>query len=419
MPGAKAGRLSSRLLLTAALATLVASTLVGSVATLPDIRATDFPCFYAGGRILLSGQPTKLYDLPTQISMLRSLGTPRGPYYAHPPFEALAFALVSLLPLAWAYGLWMGVNFAALVLTAFAFRRAIPLARQGYWSLLALVFLPAIWSVSAGQDSPLLLLGLAFGYALMPERPFLAGLVMSALAIKFQYILILGPLLFLMRRFRSVAGLVAGCLSLAAVSLRVTGAQGLSSYYHFLRAFDTLPGLSDVLSVQHMINPRGFFHGLGISPRWELLADLAICGLAAYCCWKARKQPALAFAVAVTACIVGSHYSHLVDSTILVLPFLIALDYANRVDWRRSWALRLSCAAAFVVPVGLLLAGNATWNHYMYWNFLPFFIFFLVLVYVSLYHGDESVPRFLPTSNAREGSLAMQVPQTDSSPQAR
>lgn len=421
MPGVKAGRLSSRLLLSAALVTLVASTLVGSVATLPDIRATDFPSFYAAGRILLAGQRAKLYDLATQQATLRVvIGTPRELYYTHPAFEALAFAPLARLALAWAYGLWMGVNFAALVLTAFAFRRAIPLAREGYWSLLGLVFLPAIWSVSAGQDSPLLLLGLALGYALMPERPVLAGLIMSTLAIKFQYILILGPLLLLLRRRRTVAGLAVGCFFLAVVSLAVTGIHGLRAYYAFLRLFDTHAGFGGVLAVWHMVNVRGFLYGLGISLKWELAADLAIFALATYCCWKAKKQPALAFAVAVTACIVGSHYSHLVDSTILVLPFLIALDYANRVDRRRSWALRLSCAAAFVVPVGLLIAGNATWNHYMYWNFVPFFVFFLVLVYITLYHEDESVPRFSPTTNVREVPLALQVRQTgSSSPQAR
>jgi hypothetical protein len=389
MPAARTGRLSSRLLLTAALATAVATTLVGSFATLPDLRATDFPGFYAGGRILLSGQRAKLYDLATQETTLQSQGTPRGPYYAHPPFEALAFAVVSLLPFSWAYGLWMGVNFAALVLTAFAFRRAVPLAREGYWSLLALVFLPAIWSVSAGQDSALLLLGLAFGYALMEERPFLAGLLMSAIAIKFQYVLILGPLLLLMRRRRTVAGLAAGCLSLGILSLAVTGLQGLRGYYDFLRAFDTLPKLGDILSVRHMVNPRGFFFGLGMSPRWEIPADLAILGMAALCAWKAKKKPALAFAVAVTACIVGSHYAHLVDATILVLPFLIALNHANSMDRRGAWALRLSCAAAFILPVGLLLAGNAIWNRYMYWNFVPFLLFFVVLTYAALYHAHE------------------------------
>lgn len=378
-------------MVTAAVLVAAATTLVGSRLSAHDLRAKDFPSFYAGGRMLLTGQRANLYSLAAQETMLQSLiGTPRGPYYTHPPFEALAFALLAFLPLSWAYGLWMGINFGALVLGALAFRRAIGLARQAYWSLLGLVFLPALYSITTGQESVLLLVFLAFGYALMVDRPFLSGLLMSVVAIKFQYVVILAPLLLLMRRRRTAAGLVVGCIFLTMLSLAIFGIPGLRSYFDFIRVFDKHPGSGGVLAVGHMVNARGFLHYLGINARWEIPADLAILGVAAYCCWRARKQAAPAFAVTLTACIVGSHFAHLADATILLLPLLIALDEANRTVKGEALALRLACAATFVVPTGLLLAGNAAWNRYMSWNFLPFFMLFLVLVYTTLQHARET-----------------------------
>jgi len=82
-------------------------------------------------------------------------------------------------------------------------------AKKPYLGLLGFAFFPALTALTLGQDSVLLLFILSSSYLLMcKDLEVAAGLVLALAAIKFQYLLIVAPLLLLWRKFRLMAGFV-------------------------------------------------------------------------------------------------------------------------------------------------------------------------------------------------------------------
>jgi len=81
----------------------------------------DFTAFYTAGYIVRTGNAHHLYDLDLQTRVQQQFLLPHGwtfdggllPY-ANPPFFALLFVPLSLLPLLWAFHLWNLINLSLL-----------------------------------------------------------------------------------------------------------------------------------------------------------------------------------------------------------------------------------------------------------------------------------------------------------------
>lgn len=215
-------------LLVLALATAVVVLLVqlgGSARGLTTLPLHDFVEYWAAGRLNLHAENP--YD-PERIQQLeREAGrTEDGILMWNPPWTLALVMPLGLLDVRTAHLLWLALQFAVVAWCADALWRLYggARARRGIAWLLAFTFLPTIFSLTAGQIAPLVLLGaVLFLVAIRQGRDFLAGAALVLLAIKphLAYLFWITLLLWSIRERRwtlLAGGLLAG-LAAVAVAL--------------------------------------------------------------------------------------------------------------------------------------------------------------------------------------------------------
>jgi len=363
-----------------------------------QIENTDFVNFYAAASIVRSGNGAKLYQQNTQDAAVRSvLGRDLSEYFLHPPFEAAALAPLASLSIERAFVVWTAINVAALALLPLVLMPCIPLVdRRPYFGLLGFCFLPVLIALTLGQDSILLLFIISLSYLLMHKQMDVgSGLVLALMAIKFQYLIVLVPLLLMSRKWRAGAGLGLGCASLAFLSALVTGWHGLWHYFRFVHTIDTLRG-PGAPNPALMVNVRGFLVGAGWAPHslvYPAAGAAVLLGLGAVCARTASVTPknGLVFAVYIAVALTAAPYAHFPDMTLLLLPVLLAMD--RLVDTGmgsiRARLIACACASLFLWPVLLLaLGGHYWWNSRIYLIF-PVIVFFIAALMSEIHFGEE------------------------------
>jgi hypothetical protein len=363
---------------------------------------TDFANFYAAASIVRTGNGANLYQARTQGAALRSiLGRDSTQYFLHPAFEAAMLAPLSRLSVEHAFVLWTAFNVAILALLPLVLMPCVPLvARRPNLGLLGFCFLPALTAITLGQDSILLLFVLSLAYLLLSkQKDFAAGLILTLLAVKFQYLIVLILLFVVARKYRTVAGAGVGCLCLVFFSLLVTGWQGLLEYPRFVLDFNAHAGYGG-LKPSLMVNVRGFVAGIGASQHplfYATVGGAVLLGLSAACAVKTTpaQKKGLLFAAYVAVALVASPYAHFPDMTILLLPVLLAADWIAS-NWRpraginyiRAGSIAIACVCVFLGPVILvLLGGHYWWNSRIYLLF-PLIVFLIVTLTAELYFGE-------------------------------
>jgi hypothetical protein len=372
------------------------------------VEPTDFVNFYVGASIVRAGDGAKLYDRETQDAAFKSIvGHTSNQYFLHPAFEAGAFAPMTLLSLEQAFIVWTLINIALLGLLPLILMRCIPLmAERPYLGLLGFCFLPALTAIVLGQDSVFLLFVIASAYFLIhKQRDLAAGLVLSLATIKFQYILILLPLLLLARKLRVGAGFALGCAFLSVAFSLITGPRGLLDYFRFVSSFNAHSGYGG-LNPTLMVNFRGFLAGVGWTAHSTLFAVAGGMALFAVGVLGARnadksEQRHLAFALYVTIALAAAPYAHFPDMTILLLPLLLALDYVASAGTKNTSRKLIfsSCVLMFLWPFLLLaLGGHYWWNSRIYLVF-PVIVLFIAGLATELYLARAARPvSMVPTS---------------------
>ena len=363
------------------LALLAAFILPGSI-TPEGLRTTDFTNFYAAGSLLLHGQRAQLYSRRAQQPILRPLL--QGNYYSfeyfiHPPFEALLFVPLARLSFVNAYVAWTAFSLWLLAVLPLLLMPCVPLIRRKpSVALVGFIFFPALATLKMGQDSILLLLIISAAYCLMrTSKPVAAGLVLSLAAIKFQYLVVLAPLLLLERRFRLFAALCVGTAALALVSLWMVGTAGIVSYVRLAGS------VSHHLEFLKQVNARGFVFAMGSKHvlLWTLIVSMLIFALALVVARRRQpQQQQLAFAAYLAVAVLASPYAHFSDIAVLLLSLLLAVDWLISQSRRNTSAklLALSVGLMFAVPYVLIVV----WPHYarMYLMFPVLLFFFFALI---------------------------------------
>jgi hypothetical protein len=259
-------------------------------------------------------------------------------------------------------------------------------------------FFPAIVSLLLGQDSILLLAVFCICYRLLlTGREFPAGIVLSFACIKFQYVLLLLIMLMAWRKFRLVAGVVAGCIALLIASVLVTGPSGLMQYAHFLYAFDRHSGYG-TLHPEVMVSWRGFFDsvaGSGVPHAYWFVGEvlLLVFGIVLLAVARSNKV-ALPFAFATSLAFAGSRYAHFPDLTVVLLPALIAADHVVTASrWRaQEKFLAVSGVLLFVWPLLVLVVeGRCCWIRYSYLSFPVLFLFIGAVAWSLIRKQDDEV----------------------------
>lgn len=336
----------------------------------------DFSIFYTAGKCLVKGLGPKMYDVATEKSLQREFISPakieQGPLpYTHPPFEAPLFVPLALLPYVTAYSVWNAISLLLLLACVLLLRPHLRGLRE--WAealpfLAALAFFPVFLCRFEGQDSVLLLFVFALVYVNMKlGREFVAGMCLGLALFRFQIVLPVLAVALLRRKWRLLTGVALVGTALTGISLAVVGWNSFWRYpqqlWQVYRYWELSPSQVGVaLNPAYMPNLRGLtFAWLGDGPMAHLLTRLVSLALVGFAAWKWKADPRepgfdLGFALTIAIAVMVSFHLNAYDLTLLLIPLLLAGEWAMqraREDLLSSRLVLAGIASLFLSPLWL------------------------------------------------------------------
>lgn len=336
----------------------------------------DFTAFYGSGMLLRHGLGHQLYNSKVQYEAQErfagNVSSRRGPLpYIHPPFEALIFLPLTLLPYTQAFIVWDLLVLIALFFVARLLRRSVPTLRSiAPWKfvLASVAFFPVFECLLQGQDSVLLLLLCTLGFdELKKEADFLAGCWFALGVFKFQWIL---PIIVLIIVWKGVwngrrlaGGFAVVSLILVFVSIGLVGWQNMLHYPAYVLSVVNTPSFGGVGS-ETMPNLRGlltgwqwpFLRGVGsiaaVSSAVILFLLAATMGRGKSHTQKLELQFSLAVLVSG---LIGWHTNpH--DLSLLILPLVLVTDYCAHIqEAGKKFSLLLPAVPLLISPLWIVL----------------------------------------------------------------
>lgn len=227
------------LLLIAGAAVFIVSTLRANRWIEADgtVVGKDFLAFYMAGQMVRADQATDLYDFAAQQDWQNRFMENINPrwsgtcLYLNPPHYAWLMSRITR----WGYGpaivIWWSLSLAAFGVTIRIIRTLVDSHRWPAIILVTICFPPFLWALTTGQNALLTLLILTGFCALhVHKRPLAAGLLLSLLAFKFQFILIPAMILLITRQWRAIIGLAVGDACTLIFTLATMGADSVIAY---------------------------------------------------------------------------------------------------------------------------------------------------------------------------------------------
>lgn len=299
----------------------------------------DFGAFYVAGQIFNNQGPARIYDFELQYRVYRQ-NFPDAPpdealMYANAPFFIAPFIVLSRLPYAWAYFIWLVVSLSLYIAGFSILWRSLETLPRDIWLtalLLALSFWPfLVECLAGGQTSAVGFFCFALAISLEPRNRFWSGAVLALCAYKPTLLLLVVPMLFVTGRWLTIAGLAAGSVVLAVFSWLLVGIEGCINFINRLLFFSTtttnvVTGLRSWKYVDF-----NFFMRLLLPNqtyvRWTIVAIIVLVLIPFLVSkwWRLRgeEQRRLLWALTLTWTPVLTIYMGIYDSTILVLPALL------------------------------------------------------------------------------------------------
>lgn len=323
---------------------------------LRDPLDSDLTLVYIGVRIGIEHGWGHIYSLALQHELFTQLRPGAvfndGQRFLSPPPLAWIILPLSVLGPAGAFYAWFALSLLALVaawwLAAPGGGRVRPL-----WLIAALAWYPVLYSLSLGQPILLVLLAVIGCWKLAEAgKPYLAGVVLAATAIKPQLTLIVPAVLLAAGHWRIAAGWAAATAILAAASLAMIGGEGLTDYR----------GL--IAEAQGVVNNRfftlAFFTGSGGLTLLVQGTVIAAGLVAAYLNRRSTAARLIALGLVTTA--LSASYWHLQDFTILVAAIWLFWRDEPPV-WQRWWLLAVAVTLELAWPLspGPALVVIAAW----------------------------------------------------------
>jgi len=212
-----------------------------------QIVGRDYLAFYMAGDMVNRGQAEQLYQPAAQSEYQKRFMASISPgwsgtcLYLNPPHYAWAMSFLARLGYGASLIVWWVLSAGCFVATVVLWRRWLSPSPWGTVVLLA-VCMPAWFQAFAGGQNSFfsLLILTAFCGLLMTGRDFAAGLVLSLLAYKFQFLILPSVLLLCTRRWRAVAGLALGGAAALVLTAGVLGLQSVHNYVTFGLQLDRL-----------------------------------------------------------------------------------------------------------------------------------------------------------------------------------
>ena len=333
----------------------------------------DFAAFYTGATVLRNGLGHQLYDMHVQDEMQKGFAGQIPPRhsplpYIHPPFEALVFLPLTLLPYYQAFWAWDLVNAVMLSGVAWLLRRSVSTLRFiSTWEFVlgSLAFFPVFACLFQGQDSILLLLlcTLAFN-ALKREAGFLAGCWFALAACKFQLAIPIVVLVIIWKRKRVATGFAGMAVLLTFVSVLLVGRHALFHYPAYVLQVDNTPGMGGAPAALEP-NLRGlalgwpfFSNAVGITV--AVLSSILVFVFAATRNGRSAepRKLELQFSLAIVVSVLIGWHTIVHDLSLLLLPLVLIADYgahAPRGQSGNRLALLLLVLPILISPLWFVL----------------------------------------------------------------
>jgi hypothetical protein len=369
----------------------------------------DFTVFYTAAKMLREGQAAQLYDsraqLAVQAEFARNSDIRRGPLpYIHPPFEALFFLPLTLLPYSLAFAAWNVTNLAMLLGVAMLLKKSL-LSLQGtpVWQmvLLCLAFFPVFANFHQGQDAILLLLVVALSFrALDRDADFLAGCWLGFGLFKYHLILPLAVILVLWRGRKFVFGFASVSSAVLLISLAIVGWKGALQYPIYAWHVVSQPAFGGIPPGQ-LPNLFGLLAGWPLAQKIGLAMQIVVAAVSVALLTMVaglRKHAQhgvmfrLCFASAIIAALLVGYSTNSYDLSLLVVP--VAVITNRRLENpAEGTALLLPALPLLVSPLWFFL-----WMRWQRINVMALFLLWWLFVMMAEVHrlnraGEEPFPK--------------------------
>ena len=334
----------------------------------------DLPAFYGAGRIVLDGDVAHLYSHQrqhaAQLDLFPAAEARSYLYFPYPPFVALPYALLALLPFLQAYAVHVAAMAACLVAATHIVRRslAIPVGNRHLMLAAAMSFYPLFRAVSGGQNTALSLLAIVAGFALVERRrDFLAGLVMGVLWFKPQFALTFLGLWLIERRHRAVFGVLTAAAVLYAAGSALAGPDWPAWWWR--EGVSSFDSRDQTVNAANSVGFLGVAEALfGIGRPMALAVGLTLAALTAGILIVRAFHAGASTqwhraGVAAAGCVLLSPHAMYYDAGLTALPLLLAVVHGTPLQRRVAvglWAVALLHPFAHfgVTPVFVTLAGS-------------------------------------------------------------
>ncbi len=342
----------------------------------------DFRQFYAAGAMVRSGYSRNLYEYATQKQFQDALVSPKPTAlpFVSPAYHALIFAPLSALSYPAAYLVFLACNIAALAICFILLRPWMQNLRVIYpWLpfVLFLGFLPVAYALIQGQDSILLTTLLAGAFVLLDrQHNFSAGILVGLALFKFSIVLPIALLFLIWRCWSFLYGFAATAITLAALSVGLTGFGQTKLYIASLVSISGLrPPVSDLarypIVLEQMANVHGFAFGMGNGwmPKPWLQAMTLLLSLVILA-WTARKgwnvtESSLLLLLAIPCSVLVAHHTYIHDLSVLLLPTIVLLNLFLPCEGRDGKTARfINRAAALMFAIPLVESFSP--NHFFF-----------------------------------------------------
>jgi hypothetical protein len=351
----------------------------------------DFIEFYTIGNILNHYTPERVYDLALATSLqhaaLPSMAQTQMLVFGQAPFIASLFRPFALLPYAWAYVVWLGFSatfyIAGLALLFRTLRLNPANLRTGF--LLALSSTPFLFETWIGGQVSVVVFFIwaLFFWCLENDRRVLAGFVLALCLFKPTLVALPALMLVAGRRWRIVAGFVAGALATAWLSIATVGLGGCLAWFRALSMNGSIVArISDPAHEAKYVDVLAFLHLL--LPNQPALVTL-VAGLVALVTvgwlalkwWSSDGFNRQLWAATLCCTLVVNPYAPIYDAILLVAALaLVVADFQQQHELRLSdnalpgwllalylvpWVTQSFAEFLHVQLITLAVAGFAIW----------------------------------------------------------
>lgn len=350
-----------------------------------NIKFQDFLSFYISARLVQHGRAGALYDdqfrAAEMLAIVRSVGVTPESVFPPPsqtptnvrlpnlygPQVSLLFVPLTYFPFLIAAQIWVALSLLLYGYCVFLIWKASPALRLhgSLAALCAFAFPPLFHFFVRGQNSVLVLACFTAAFlAFRANRSWLAGIALSLLIFKPQFLVAIPLVLLLAQAWKAFAGLVISAGAQLLFTRIYFGPAVMHSYFDTLRNISRVGAAELTLAPIQMHSLRSFWTLLipwpEISLALYLLCSIAAIVIAA-AIWKSPAALSLRFTGLTLAAVLVNPHLFVYDLLVLAPALLLLTDWIlSQPPHPSSSALLLLTYLAVVLP---LFGPLSRWTH--------------------------------------------------------